>query len=1082
MRGAFGGAVKGVLLAGGSAVLAVLISLAVNQATERPEWGRVDWLRRYPWWWVGGLTAVVVLLAGVAAWRQERPAVVAGDPPPPPRVPVPDWVVDRGEARQAVAAVRVPHQGSGTAAVGITTSLEGAGGFGKTTLAGVVAADGKVRRHFKGRVYTVTIGRDVRGRSAIAAKVAEVTRFVTGDSETYEDPQRAGEHLGRLLELRPRTLLVLDDVWEAEQLAPFLLGGRNCVRLVTTRVAGLLPEGSVRLRVDEMSPEQARTLLTQGLPALPAETFEGLLRATGRWALLLRLTNRLIAGQVATGADPAAAAAEALRVLREGGPAAVDALAPGAPVQPLDLNDPVRRAQAVRATVEAATGLLPPDGARRLAELGVFVEDEAIPVPLVVRLWAATGGLTEAQSRNLCGQLHQLSLVSLEPADGGRLGLHDVFRDYLRDELGVDEVGRLHQVLVDAALPPGAHAWELTDGYLLDHLVRHLLSCGPAERALEIAGDLRWVERRLRQRGPAGPWSDLARIPGPEAAPLARDLNRLAHLVGPVEPAGALRNILYDRLGHLPHWGAQVQRLQSGAEPAVRPALLARLPQPDLPDPALLRTLTGHGAHVASLEISADGATLTSTDATGERRAWDRDSGTRLPDTGSARGTGPFATHATDTWSASTYGGSPGSVYIHDVPGGATRTALPGHVGNIGALAVAPDGSWLAAAGEDHLIRLWDAATWTCRAVLQGHTSPVEAIGAAPDSSFLVSSCQNGDLWWWQATTPFTPRVITTAAGRVHVIAVAPDGSWFADGGEQGVVRFFDLASTRCTAVLWAHVGEIRALAIAPDGSWVASGGADGAIRLWETAAARNEPPNDRWTYPVAGVATSPDGTLLASVGHDATVRIWATESGAPVHTHGGEHGMATCAVVWDPAGSWVATASANGIVVVREVATGRVLDRGEFPSATALAVSPDGVWLAVAGEDNAVRLWNRATGSTSTQSFIRPVRRPVFVPDAAPLLADHGQDLADWVGNNPGTSLQAALAGPVDTLAFSPDGQWLATAGADAVLRIWARGAQEAATAVRTEAPVRSLAWTPDGRTLAVGGERGLYVYDFRP
>lgn len=498
--------------------------------------------------------------------------------------------------------------------MGITISLEGAGGFGKTTLARVVAADRKVRRRFKGRVYTVTIGRDVRGRSAIAAKVAEVTRFVTGDTQTYEDPRHAGEHLGRLMEQRPHTLLVLDDVWEAEQLAPFLIGRRNCVRLVTTRVPGLLPEGSVPLQVDEMSPEQARAVLTRELPTLPAETVEGLLCVTGRWALLLRLTNRLIVGQVATGADPAATAAEALRALREGGPAAVDGLIPGAPVQPLDLDDPARRAQAVRATVEAATGLLPTGGARRLAELAVFVEDDAIPVPLVVRLWAATGGLTELQTRNLCGQLNGLSLVSGEPADGGRLGLHDVLRDFLREEVGPEELRRLHRVLVDAALPPGTHAWQLTDGYLLDHLVEHLLSCGQDDRALEIAGDLRWVERRLHQRGPAGPWGDLARIPGPDAAALARDINRAAHILGPVEPAGALRNILHDRLGQLPQWRMQVQRLQAGAEPA----LLARLPQPDLPDPALLRTLMGHSAQVSSLEISADGATLTSTDVRGQ--------------------------------------------------------------------------------------------------------------------------------------------------------------------------------------------------------------------------------------------------------------------------------------------------------------------------------------------------------------------------------------------------------------------------------------------------------------------------------
>lgn len=164
---------------------------------------------------IGGRYGLLaVLVAAAVAVRQEKPAAAAGDPPPPEPQPVADWVVDRGQGDDVVAAVC----GSGRA-VGITTSLSGAGGFGKTTLAGVVCANPQVRRRFRGRVYTVTIGRDVRGRAAIAAKVAEATRFITGNTEEFDDPALAGAHLGRLLNQRPRTLLVLDDVWESEQFA-----------------------------------------------------------------------------------------------------------------------------------------------------------------------------------------------------------------------------------------------------------------------------------------------------------------------------------------------------------------------------------------------------------------------------------------------------------------------------------------------------------------------------------------------------------------------------------------------------------------------------------------------------------------------------------------------------------------------------------------------------------------------------------------------------------------------------------------------------------------------------------------------
>ena len=80
------------------------------------------------------------------------------------------------------------------------------------------------------------------------------------------------------------------------QLAPFTYGGKRCVRLVTTRVPELLTGRGAAVLVDQMTCEQARVLLTAGLPPLDEAAIEGLLAATGRWPLLLRLVNRILAG------------------------------------------------------------------------------------------------------------------------------------------------------------------------------------------------------------------------------------------------------------------------------------------------------------------------------------------------------------------------------------------------------------------------------------------------------------------------------------------------------------------------------------------------------------------------------------------------------------------------------------------------------------------------------------------------------------------------------------------------------------------------------------------------------------------
>ncbi|MEV6179944.1 NB-ARC domain-containing protein, partial [Streptomyces sp. NPDC052015] len=724
--------------------LAIVLALAGNAATATSRWPwLLDELRQHPWWSLGAFGSLAIVAGGVAAWLQLRPPAALNDPPPPPPVAVPDWFVDRAQTRAAAAAVCL-----GGRAVGITTSLWGAGGFGKTTLATAVCARWRVRWRFRShvfplrpRIYMVTIGRDVRGRAAVAAKVVEVTRFITGDTTEFDDPALAGAHLGRLLDKRPRILLVLDDVWEAEQLDPFLTGGRRCIRLVTTRNPALLPAAARRIPVDQMSRDQARAVLTWNLPPLPEFLVDALLKATGRWALLLRLTNRLISEQCAAGADPTTTAEQILHRLRHHGPAAVDD-----PATTWNLDDPRLRNQAVQASIEAATTLLPPGGPDRFTELGIFAEDESIPIPVVALLWQASGQLTEDQTRTLCRDLERLSLLTLDPRNGGTISLHDVIRDYLRSELGTAGLARLNGLLIDAiasTLPtaqplaptapdPERAWWQLHDGYLLDHLIDHLLAAGRTTAAEAVAGDLRWVETRLTQRGPTAPWTDLTRIDTPHTRPLARSLAQTAHLLTPTDPSHALIGVLHTRLDTHPHWQPQVNARRH--DPAQRPCLTNQWPLPDAPSPSLHRTLTGHTNWVQSVAISPDGTWLATTSHDTTVRIWDRATGT-------------------------------------------CTATLTGHTDWVYSVAIARDGTWLATTSHDRTVRVWDRATGTCTATLTGHTDPVRSVAIARDGTWLATTSNDRTVRVWDRATGTCTATLTGHTDLVRSVAISPDGT-----------------------------------------------------------------------------------------------------------------------------------------------------------------------------------------------------------------------------------------------------------------------------------------------------------------
>jgi hypothetical protein len=740
--------VLGGVAAAGAAACVFLIVVMVRQGLDRS--GA----------WAAPLAAVAAIVAAVAAVTGPvaRPAKV----PVPPELEVPDWVV--GRPTELTAVVRAVTEGrAGT--VGITTGLYGAGGFGKTMLARMVCADRRVRRRFGGRVYLVPVGRDVRGAAAVAAKVNDVIKLVMGEDATFTDPQLAGVQLGMLLDAGPRRLLVLDDVWEAEQLAPFTVGGRRCARLVTTRVPELLAGRDAAVRVDQMSREQAGALLTDGLPQLDEAVTQGLLAATGRWPLLLRLVNTILADYGRLAADVPAQAMRLLERLRAGGPAVVDDIR-GTPVSMLEVDKPQQRERAVRATIGASTSLLDPSDAERFAELGVFAEDEVIPLRVAARLWQVTAGLDgrdDLQAAQVCERLAQLALVSYAAGPTSGITVHDVIRDFLRAELGPQRLTELNARLLDAVaegLPAGRPLhparpaslvawWDLgqEDRYLWDHLVDHLRDAGRTGDAEAVAGDLRWVGARLERFGPAAPAADLSMVGTARAARMRIALARAAHLLAPVEPAGAVVDILHSRIADDPDWGPQVRALRDTYR---RSRLVNLWPMPDLADPALHRVLSGHADRVKAVAVAPDGS-----------------------------------------WLASAGGNT---VRIWDVATGRERATLEDPTNWVETVAVAPDGSWLASGGGDRTVRIWDVTAGRERAVLTGHACVVRAVAVAPDGNWLASASPDQTVRIWDVTTGQTCALMRvenslSACAWLGVNALAV-------GGTAGLYLFGFLASS----------------------------------------------------------------------------------------------------------------------------------------------------------------------------------------------------------------------------------------------------------------------------------------------
>ncbi|MCX5174071.1 NB-ARC domain-containing protein [Streptomyces virginiae] len=1090
-----------------SAVVVTLLGLATNQASSQERWpGPLDVLRAHPWV-AGALLTLVGALLSLLLQRLTGRWTPTG-PPIPVAPPVPEWVVARSESLDVVKALCRRTRGT----IGITTALRGAGGFGKTTLAEVACADPKVRRRFRGRIFVVTIGREVRGREALAAKVAEVTRFVTGDTTTFDDPGLAGAHLGRLLDEQPRTLLVLDDIWEREQLEPFLHGGRDVVRLVTTRVPKALPGDAHQVRVDAMSDDQARAALTWGLPELPRATTELILAVTGGWPLLLRLANRLIAADLETGSDPADATRDVLERLRAHGPVGVD------PTIPLDVDDPKERRKAVRATVEAATRLLTPEDTRRFVELCVFAEDESIPVALVVRLWH--GERDGSRARELIRTLANLSLLTLHSEGGGFISLHDVVRDYLQRQLTDRQLSLVHGKLTRAmalglapAEPlvaddpsPETSWWETPYGYTLDHLIAHLIAADRSEPARTVAQDLRWIERRLYQRGPVAPYSDLAQLGTHEAAQRVRELSRVAHLLTPTTPEHALKHVLYSRLGHRSAWRGQVAAL---VRDRTGPGLAQRWEPPDLID-GLLRSSLVHPGPVTALAVAPDDAWLVGGCADGSLHVWE-----------------------TRTWSR--------------------LATVRAHTDRVAAVSVASDGSWLVTGSADGTAKKWETATWTCAGTFSGHDRAVTALALSPDDSVLVTGSADRTLRTWNPDDGSCTAKLKHHAWPIRGIAFQPDGSHFFSTCDDQVVRWVTGTSRRSTPVstddagvgpvavardrgvvlstsrglhlvrrpthravpalntvdarLIVDAGPVTALAVSDDGDLIAIAGPTGATQIHPLGSGSPLVATGHLGA-VNDVAFAHSGSWFMTAGSDGTVRTWDLRGERPhtVPSQGGRIAFSRSALSASVSagGEHLAVISTVGKLTVRRPPTepgpgrARVLplyDRnapfrhGYEPFA---ALSPDGALIAVCEEGT----WTTPGNGTAHirlldtsgrrlhryQWYEATITAVAVTPDRTIAAGTADGRVMFWAPGAPEDTSSAVPGhrGKVTTAASAPDGGWIVTGGADAQIKVWDVTSRQPRAIARHPAAVTSTAIAADGSWLAAGDLHGtVHVLD---
>jgi len=436
-----------------------------------------------------------------------------------------------------------------------------------------------------------------------------------------------------------------------------------------------------------------------------------------------------------------------------------------------------------------------------------------------------------------------------------------------------------------------------------------------------------------------------------------------------------------------------------------------------------------------------------------------------------------------------------------------------GQGGIVTAVAVSPDGAWIASGGDDATVKLWRAGDNSfARTLAAGGLVQVTALAFGPVGvNIIAAGYYDGTIRLWNTTNGLLVRGFTNCYGKITSLAFSPNGQQLAVGCGDWITRILRLSDGAILnnggAGSVINYGVVRSVAYSPDGSKLAVAGEDtnqikGIVVLdgntWAALATlfqgfNNAAPDSN---SVTSLAFSPDGATLVSGCLDQTICFWRTSDWGLVRTltNAGPGGALT-----NGPGITALAFPTNSLTLFSGDQTGAIQLWASSANWTAtrtwtahagavrsLASSVDGARLVSGGDDHQVRIWQTTNGAavTNLTGHTAMVTQTCFAPDGS-MIASAGNDGSLWLWTAQ-TGAPVYVWTPhtnqVSATAFSPDATFLVSGGGclDNTICLWGcEGGALLPTSPILTIPslytngVTALAVSPDASLIAAAGDR---------
>lgn len=446
-----------------------------------------------------------------------------------------------------------------------------------------------------------------------------------------------------------------------------------------------------------------------------------------------------------------------------------------------------------------------------------------------------------------------------------------------------------------------------------------------------------------------------------------------------------------------------------------------------------------------------------------------------------------------------------GQVKLWNVKTGWLQRDLQGVATDVNCVNFSPDGKRLLTASLRGTTQIWDAQTGVLR-----HTfTEQNGVGGTLffDADTLVSAGgygqPNGEVFLWDANTGKRIRTLSGAAkptGAMDFETVRPAlalsrNRQFLVDATPSSARIWRTDNWKLARTFSFPQSSVKAVVLSADGQTLIVGLAreSGSIRFYDVATGKLkrgwEIPNGQPT----SLALSPDSrTLIGSLyggGGMGLVRWWRTDNGKEIRTQKAHQDDAELVEI-SPDGAVLATGAGMWDASVKfwNASTGQLKTQTAFGSddVDSLVFAPQSHILGVAQADTTVRFWDVERGvlvrtihnEAKDHAGVGDVNALAFSPDNETLAVGGGRNfnlhLWKWKTGQRGPKLDFKRDLP-HSIAFSPDGEFLAATGAEAKSFVWNPKTGALLHTLLSPKPQSAVsgatAFSPNGEFLATGG-----------